>query len=379
MLKAEERAWALGAMSGTSLDGVDAAMVLTDGRDLFDFGETAYRPYTADERVELHTALGGRDETGKAREIVDAAHVRLLSRFSGASLVGFHGQTLCHCPEKGFSFQAGDGNVLASALGIPVVWDFRRMDIERGGQGAPLAPFFHFACAKWIGVDAPLVFLNIGGVANLTYVDPRFAGPEYDGALLAFDTGPGNARLNDLMKTRRGTEMDEDGATAVRGCPDETILNSLAMHEYFRRDPPKSLDRDDFSFLERRVLGLSDEDAAATITAGIVAAAVNGTRHCPEPPSRVLVAGGGRKNPVLMRMLEDGMACPVEPVEAAGMNGDMLEAQAFAYLAVRAVKGLSISAPGTTGVRIPTGGGCLSYPGAPAILNPGGASSKPRN
>jgi len=358
---------------------VDAAMVLTDGRDLFDFGETAYRPYTADERVELHTALGGRDETGKAREIVDAAHVRLLSRFSGASLVGFHGQTLCHCPEKGFSFQAGDGNVLASALGIPVVWDFRRMDIERGGQGAPLAPFFHFACAKWIGVDAPLVFLNIGGVANLTYVDPRFPGPEHDGALLAFDTGPGNAQLDDFMRVRRGAEMDQDGALAADGQPDKVVLKALTRYEYFRRAPPKSLDRDDFSFLKGQVAGLSDEDAAATLTAGIVAAAVDGTRNLPEPPDRVLVAGGGRKNPVLMRMFAAKMDCAVEPVEAIGLDGNMLEAQAFAYLAVRGARGLPTSAPGTTGVRFVTGGGRLSYPGSRAILNPGGASSKPSN
>ena len=233
-----------------------------------------------------------------------------------------------------------------------------------GGEGAPLAPFFHFACAKWFGASEPLCFLNLGGVGNLTYVDPSFDRPEEAGALLAFDTGPANAPVNDLMQARLGRDMDRGGALAAKGEVETGALELFLAESYFARMPPKSLDRNDFAEMIGLVRELSDAAAAATLTGMCAASVVQGMEHCPTPPSRVLVTGGGRHNPVLMNMLHAGLDFPVDPVEAVGLNGDMLEAQAFAHLAVRVARGLATSAPGTTGVRACIGGGVLSVPAA---------------
>ncbi len=357
---------ALGTMSGTSLDGVDAALLLTDGQEVLEFGPTAYRPYTGAERAVLRAALGrwpGDAGVAEAAEVVEAAHAELLSRFDGAEVIGFHGQTLAHDPRGRGTHQAGDGSVLAGVLGLPVVWDFRSADVRMGGQGAPLAPFFHFACARLIGAAGPLAFLNLGGVGNLTWVDPARPGPEAAGALLAFDTGPANAPVNDLMQARLGLAQDEGGALAAQGAVDEAVIAAFLTHPFFSRRPPKSLDRDAFAGLVDAVAGLGDADAAATLTAAAAAAVARGARHFPRPPAQVLVAGGGRRNATLMAMLAERMACPVRPVEAAGLDGDMLEAQAFAFLAVRVQRGLATSCPGTTGVAAAACGGRISRPG----------------
>lgn len=353
---------AIGAMSGTSLDGVDAAMIETDGVTIAGFGPSAYRPYTEAERAALRGALGRwpGDDLAAASEVVQRVHEELVAGFEGAELLGFHGQTLAHEPHGRGTHQLGDGAALARALGIPVVWDFRSADVRLGGQGAPLAPFFHFACARWIGADAPLAVLNLGGVGNLTWIDPRASGPEAEGALLAFDTGPANAPLNDLMRARRGMECDQDGALARQGRVVEGALELFLEEGYFRKMPPKSLDRNDFHLMLDLVRELEDADAAATMTAMAAAAVMQGMEHCPTLPERLLVTGGGRHNPVMMEMLAAGLDCPVAPVEAVGLDGDMLEAQAFAYLAVRVARGLPTSAPGTTGVRALVGGGILS-------------------
>ncbi len=357
--------WALGAMSGTSLDGVDAALLRTDGHSILEFGESDYRPYTPEEQAIIADALGrwqGEPGVEEAAETIETAHAEVLSQFGDAELIGFHGQTLAHDPQGRGTHQAGDGRVLAEVLQTPVVWDFRSNDIEMGGEGAPLAPFFHFACAKWMEAEKPLAFLNLGGVGNLTWVDPRKSAPEDEGALLAFDTGPANAPIDDLMRQRGLGSYDSDGALAETGEVDERIVEDFLEHAYFYRMPPKSLDRNDFPDLSEQVAVLEDADAAATLTAISAASAARGLEHCPVPPEGVLVTGGGRKNPTLMAMLAVLMDCPVAPVEDAGLNGDMLEAQAFAYLAVRVAKGLPTSAPGTTGVRAAVGGGRKSAP-----------------
>lgn len=355
---------ALGSMSGTSLDGVDAAMLRTDGVTIEAFGDTNYRRYSSDEQATLRAALGcwQGDDLGQAPDVSLAAHVELLSGFQGAELVGFHGQTLAHDPQGRGTHQMGDGAALARALGVPVVWDFRSADVAKGGEGAPLAPFFHFACATWIGATAPLCFLNLGGVGNLTWVDPTKPAPEAKGALLAFDTGPANAPINDLMMQRCGLEYDRDGALAARGTVLDSAVTQFLENPFFDRSLPKSLDRDDFATALSLVRGLNDADAAATLTAMSAASVKRGMAHCPTPPDRVLVTGGGRRNPVMMRMLQDVLSCPVVPVESVGLDGDMLEAQAFAYLAVRVARGLPTSAPSTTGGREPVSGGVLSTP-----------------
>lgn len=362
-MRQRQAVWALGTMSGTSLDGVDAAMLKTDGQAIFEFGKTGYRAYGAEEQSLLRAALGkwpGEEGVAEAAELVERAHIELLRDFNGAELIGFHGQTLAHDPKGRGTHQAGDGAKLAEALGLPVAWDFRSADVELGGEGAPLAPYFHFACAKWIGADRPLAFLNLGGVGNITWIDPRKARPEDDGALLAFDTGPANAPLNDLMQQRRGEPFDKDGALAARG---EVVAGALELFlddPYFPKIPPKSLDRDAFADMLDLVRELSDADAAATMTGMSAAAVMQAMVHCPAPPARVLVTGGGRLNPVMMDMLRAGLDCPVDPVESVGLDGDMLEAQAFAYLAVRIANGLPTSSPATTGVRALVGGGTIS-------------------
>lgn len=369
MLKAG-RLRALGAMSGTSLDGVDAAVVETDGERIHGFGPSAYRPYDPAEQAVLRAALGKwpAEDLAEAAALVERAHLEVLRGFEEVELVGFHGQTLAHEPQGRGTHQLGDGARLAEGLGLPVVWDFRSADIALGGEGAPLAPFFHFACARWMEAAAPLAFLNLGGVGNLTWLDPRRARPEDEGALLAFDTGPANAPINDLMMARRGLPCDRDGALARQGTVAQDVLERFLEDRWFLRMPPKSLDRDAFRGVLEHVADMADDDAAATLTAMAAAAVLRGMEHCPEPPARLLVTGGGRHNPVLMRMLAAALDCPVEPVEAAGLDGDMLEAQAFAHLAVRVLRGLPTSCAGTTGVRAAVSGGTISRPGAAGIM-----------
>lgn len=369
MKKGDKRGpiWALGTMSGTSLDGVDAAMVLTDGETIAEFGPHAYRPYSDAERAAIRAGFGkwpGDPNVAAAAEVVEAAHAEVLSRFTGADLVGFHGQTLAHDPAERGTHQCGDGAVLAEVLGLPVVWDFRSTDVAMGGQGAPLAPFFHHALARHIGATEPLAFLNLGGVSNLTWVAPNHPQPEAPGALLAFDTGPANAPINDLMSRHFGKAQDEGGALAAAGLVDEDAVASFLDHAFFYKIPPKSLDRNDFSITFRTFESKSPADAAATLTAIAAACVAKGAEHFPKPVARLLVTGGGRHNATMMRELANRLGCPVEPVEAVGLDGDMLEAQAFAYLAVRVMRGLPTSCPSTTGVPAAVGGGQISRPDA---------------
>lgn len=357
--------WALGAMSGTSLDGVDAAMVLTDGHKIHEFGPHAYRAYTGAEQAVLRAALGqwpGDPDVAAAAEVTESAHAEVLTRFSGVDIIGFHGQTLAHDPRGRGTHQAGNGAVLAQVLGLPVVWDFRSADVQMGGQGAPLAPFFHWACARWIGASAPLAILNMGGVGNLTWIDPEAATPECPGALLAFDTGPANAPIDDLMQARRGVALDADGALAVSGTVDAHILAQLSGHSFFLKIPPKSLDRNDFHGLLQAVAALNDADAAATLTAAAALAVAKGVAFFPKPVAQILVTGGGRHNTSLMQQLQNRIKCDVQQIETVGLNGDMLEAQAFAHLAVRVARGLPTSCKDTTGVAAAVGGGQISRP-----------------
>ncbi len=371
--------WSLGLMSGTSMDGVDAALVLTDGETITEFGPSAERAFVPGEIDTLPEIMRNwsryrppeseaQAATLRAAEAsIDAAHAaavaHLLTRTSAeADLIGYHGQTIFHAPDEGWTWQLGDGAALARALRRPVIWDFRSADMVAGGEGAPLAPFFHFALAKHIGAAEPLAFLNIGGVANVTWVDPSKSAPEEEGALLAFDTGPGNALVNDWM-TRHGREpMDRDGAEAAQGTVNEAALHSNATGAFLSRKPPKSLDRNEFSLVLDRMEGLTLPDGAATLTALTAECVAEALKHMPTPPARWLICGGGRRNPVMMAMLAERLTAPVDPVEAVGLDGDMLEAQAFAYLAVRSQRNLPLSAPGTTGCTAPVSGGRLSMP-----------------
>jgi anhydro-N-acetylmuramic acid kinase len=365
---------AVGLMSGTSQDGVDVALVDTDGERIAQLGPTACRPYTGDERALLRAAsavaanLTERDArpeiVAEAERLINNAHAEAVETFLTANAlapvnvaaVGFHGQTLLHRPERAFTLQIGSGRALAARLGIPVVYDFRAADMAAGGQGAPLAPAFHRALARQLDSDSPIAVLNLGGVANLTYVD----GDE----LIACDTGPGNALLDDFLRLHTGDPLDTDGRKAAAGTVDTPTVERLLRHSFFARPPPKSLDRNEFhSWVGSALDGAGIENGAATLTALTAAAVARIVAHLPRPPATWIVAGGGARNPTLMRMLAERLApARVETAHAAGWSIDSLEAQAFAFLAVRSLRGLPITFPGTTGAPRPMTGGVLANP-----------------
>ncbi len=357
--------WAAGAMSGTSFDGVDVAVLRTDGVEISDFGEVREAAYSDADRDLLRAAMGawpGEARASVAAKVVEAAHIAAMVGLGDVEVLGFHGQTLAHDPDGGRTHQVGDGALLADALGIEVIWDFRSADMGMGGQGAPLAPFYHWACARWIGISAPVAFLNLGGVGNITWVDPGAEAPDLQGACVAFDTGPANAPMDDLMALRGLGSFDAGGALAAWGEVDLAVLQEALEAPWFDIKPPKSLDRDAFAGLLDAVAALPDADALATLTAVSAGAVARGIPHLPARPERVLVTGGGRKNATLMRMLTEALGCELAAVEDVGLDGDALEAQAFAYLAVRVMRGLPTSAPGTTGVAAAVGGGRRSRP-----------------
>lgn len=352
------------------MDGVDAAVIETDGIRIGGFGRTGFRAYGGNETAVLRAALGrwpGEPGVAEAAELSQAAHAALAADFPEAELIGYHGQTFAHEPQGRGTHQAGSGAALAARTGRPVVWDFRSEDVRQGGEGAPLAPFFHWACARWAMEDSrllpePVAFLNLGGVGNITWLDPMAEAPEAPGACLAFDTGPANAPLNDLMQARRGLALDEGGQLALSGQADTALVARFLSDPWFDRPPPKSLDRDQFAERLAGVEQLGDADAAATLVAVIAASVAAGMRWMPTPPARVLVCGGGRRNPAIMQVLAKALGLPVQPVEAIGLDGDMLEAQAFGWLAVRVMRGLPTSGPSSTGAPHPTCGGRISHP-----------------
>jgi len=353
----------LGLMSGTSLDGVDVALLVTDGESRIETGPWATYPYEKGVRETLRAVLGGGGAVAEAERAVTLAHAAAVARFlaeraiekRSIDLIGFHGHTILHRPREGRTWQIGDGAALAHLTGIDVVNDFRSADVAAGGEGAPLAPLYHAALAR--GLERPLAVLNLGGVANVSWIGA-------DGELLAFDTGPANAPLDDWARRHSGEAMDADGRLARAGNVDRAIVEALLAHPYFTRPPPKSLDRDDFPW--RMVERLDAADGAATLTAFAAAAVAAGSRYLPEAPRRWLATGGGRHNPALMAALADAVGMPVDPVEVVGWQGDALEAQAFAWLAVRSRRSLPLSLPSTTGVSRPLSGGRFHPAGAGA-------------
>jgi anhydro-N-acetylmuramic acid kinase len=348
-------------MSGTSLDGIDLAVVETDGRDKVVPGPAMTIAYPADFRERLRSVLGAVGPVANIEDELTQLHAEavenLLRKHPELTIdvVGFHGHTILHRPAERRTRQIGNGALLASRLGVDVVGDFRSADVAAGGEGAPLAPLFHAALASEL--PKPLAILNIGGVGNVTWIG--------DGAdILAFDTGPGNALIDDWVYRHTGATADIDGALARAGHASAAHVEWFLDAPFFKRAPPKSLDRDDFA--DAAPAGLSLGDGAATLTEMTAAAVAASARHFPEPARDWLVTGGGRHNPALMDALRRRLGVRVRPVEALGWNGDALEAQAFAYLAVRSLGGLPLSLPSTTGVPEPTCGGKLFAAPSPA-------------
>lgn len=346
---------ALGLMSGTSLDGIDLAWLSTDGENLVEAGPSLTVAYEPGFRAALAGALGQRQPPADLTRALTLRHAQAVRQFRAKhdvkiDVLGFHGQTLFHRPDEGVTVQMGDGALLADETGIDVVGDFRSADVAAGGQGAPLVPLYHAALAH--GQERPLAVLNIGGVANVTWLGREA------GEILAFDTGPGNALLDDLALKLTGEPMDRDAKLARSGKPHRAALAALMKHPYFERRPPKSLDRDDFArHADRLTAPLAPADGAATLAAFTAQAVAEARKHFPEPPLWWLVCGGGAHNPLIMARLRELLEVPVDPVEVLGWDGDVLEAQAFAYLAVRVLRGLPLTLPTTTGVRAPTKGG----------------------
>jgi anhydro-N-acetylmuramic acid kinase len=365
---------AIGLMSGTSQDGVDVALIDSDGERIAQLGATACRPYSKAERTLLRRATAAAANltersarpgvVAKAERLINDAHAEAVESFLLANglqrgevaVIGFHGQTLLHRPEQRLTLQIGDGRALAARLGIPAVYDFRAADVAAGGQGAPLAPVFHRALVRRLQHASPIAVLNLGGVANVTYID----GEE----LIACDTGPGNALLDDFLRLRTGEPLDTDGRAAASGSIDEKMIERLLAHPFFAQAPPKSLDRNAFrGWVGDTLDGIGVENGAATLTALTAAAVARIVPHLPRPPASWIVAGGGARNPILLRMLTERLApARVESAHAVGWSIDSLEAQAFAYLAVRSLRGLPITFPTTTGAPRPLTGGVLARP-----------------
>lgn len=355
-------------MSGTSIDAVDGALILTDGERVLDFGPTVERKYTSEEREVLQVATRAALDwnwTGPqpdaafqaARNVVVSTHaaawqaLRETADGLEVALIGVHGQTVLHRPPtdlvSGATLQLMDAPALQAKLGLPLAYDFRSADVAAGGQGAPLAPVYHRALLERESSASGAV-LNLGGVANVTAC---LAG----GDMLAFDTGPANGPIDEWVEGNEAGTHDAGGRLAARGRVHEGLLAQLLEHPWFQTPPPKSLDRYDFNASMAR--GLSLEDGAATLTAFSAHAVAQSLSQLPEMPERLIACGGGRHNPTLMRMLAEAVPCQVLTAEQVGWRGDSIEAEAFAFLAARTLRGLPISWPKTTGVLKPMSGG----------------------
>jgi len=365
---------AIGLMSGTSLDGVDVALIETDGEAVSAFGPVGYRAYRDAERALLQQALAEAtaltDRTARpgvlaqAEQQVTDIHAQTVETFlakngiagDSVTVVGFHGQTVLHRPHDRLTVQIGDGKALARRLGIPVAHDFRAADVAAGGHGAPLVAIFHRALVGKLDRPDPIAVLNIGGVANVTWCNGEVPP-------IACDTGPGNALIDDFMRAHTGRALDDGGVMASRGKPDADFIGRVLGDPFFALDPPKSLDRNAFAYASLTLPKLSIADGAATLAALTAAAVARVIPQLPVAPATWIVAGGGARNRALIQFLAQGLApATVETADAVGWSADALEAQAFAYLAVRTMRGLPITFPSTTGVPKPMTGGIVVKP-----------------
>jgi anhydro-N-acetylmuramic acid kinase len=364
-------------MSGTSMDGIDVAALETDGESHLRFGPSALHLYRHEDEVLLRRAVEAArslsDRTARpgilaeAERMLTMLHAGAVQTFLDANgidpdsvgVVGFHGQTVLHSPERRLTVQLGDGPALARELGLPVVYDFRAADVAAGGQGAPLVPVYHRALAQTLERPHPIAVLNVGGVANITYIDST---PDP----FACDTGPGNALVDDFMRARAGHSYDAAGVNAAQGLVDAEAVARVLAHPFFSQPLPKSLDRNafrEFAAKEARLADKSIEDGAATLTAITAASVAAIVKLLPVPPRSWIVCGGGVHNVTLIRMLTERLApATVETADDVKWSADAIEAQAFAYMAVRRLRDLPITFPTTTGVPKPTCGGVLVRP-----------------
>jgi anhydro-N-acetylmuramic acid kinase len=369
---------AIGLMSGTSMDGIDVALLETDGETAVARGPSAEYGYDAAFRRRIASALEEAKQISKRDERpgsllalekeITERHADAVLRFmlengiatESIDVIGFHGQTVLHRPNVGLTVQLGDGNLLAAKSGIPVVYDMRANDMAHGGQGAPLVPAYHAALAA--GIDPslsrgrPVCFVNIGGISNITFV-------RQDHPPIAFDTGPGNTLIDQWVERHAGIPFDDGGRIAAEGGIHAELVDAYLADSFFKQKPPKSLDRNDFDL--DLVEGLELSDGARTLARVSAEAIMAAAHHFPEKPGLWIICGGGRKNAAIISDLADIASLQAQRVvsaEQCGLNGGSMEAEAWAYLAVRALKGLPLTFPETTGVREPVTGGALAHP-----------------
>lgn len=368
--------WSIGLMTGTVLDGnIDVALIKTDGERIEEFGQYVLAPYKPGTVEMLHRTLQealhwqfeGPEpalfaEAEQALTEEQTAAVATLVSDAGLSpkdigAIGFHGQTVLHRPPvngvQGQTRQLGDGALMARLLGITVVNDFRSADMQAGGQGAPLSAVYHRALLGALECNGNSAVLNLGGVSNLTWWDGQ-------DQLVAFDTGPANAPINDFIRQHGLGNMDRDGACARAGVVDETALANALTHPYLSAPYPKSLDR--FDFTAQLADGMSVANGAALLTAFSAAAVGKALDLLPQRPQRLIVCGGGRRNPSLMAALSARTGARVELAEQVGWRGDAIEAECFGFLAMRVLRELPCSFPGTTGAAGPVRGGVIHTP-----------------
>jgi anhydro-N-acetylmuramic acid kinase len=371
----------LGLMSGTSMDGIDLALLRTDGEAVVERGPSFAVPYDAPFRRRLEAALRTaraidkrderpgelaaleRDITGRHADAIDLFLRNGANRWGKPELIGFHGQTVLHRPHLGLTVQLGDGKWLSALTGMQVVYDMRANDMLHGGQGAPLVPAYHAALSRALpkryAESFPLAFVNIGGISNITYV-------QTEGDPIAFDTGPGNTLIDQWVSSRGGIPYDADGAVASEGGVVRAVVELYLDNPFFDLAGPKSLDRNDFTLDNASSLELAD--GARTLAAVSAEAILKSVEHLPEAPRLWIVCGGGRKNPHIVGDLGAGakvMGSEVVVAEDVGLDGGSMEAEAWAYLAVRSLKGLPLTFPTTTGCRQAVSGGVLAAPPRP--------------
>lgn len=360
----------LGLMSGTSLDGIDMAIIYTDGRTIHDLDVFGTVPFTVEDRQDLQmiTEKAGQwnfdgpapNIFGAGEELVDRVHVQAIEAFLqregipnlNIDLIGYHGQTILHDATRGKTLQLGDGQRLANQFGAPCVYDFRSEDVLKGGQGAPLAPIYHKALVNWSQLDGVTAVLNLGGVGNISIIEGD--------NLLASDTGPANGPLDSFL-AERGVGLDDRGSVSQSGLVDFGTVDQWLSRPFFKRRWPRSADRHDFDVWDD-LKDQSIEDGAATLCAFTAHSVVRTLADMDARPERLIVCGGGRHNRTIMTLLGLETGVPVYPSERFGWDSDAIEAQAFGYLAARVVEGLPNSFPTTTGVSEPVIGGRVVYP-----------------